>query len=128
MPVPPPARSAPTGGIEFCEGTSTLSEHLNAGDSFFNVYSHDLVRVAIAVPPVRVANPDQNADQTLLLMRQAQARHAVLVLFPELGLSAYSCDDLFHQRALLDATEAALLRVVAASAELPIITVIHAGR
>ena len=35
-------------------------------------------------------------------MREAAARHAALVLFPELGLSAYSCDDLFQQRALLD--------------------------
>jgi NAD+ synthase (glutamine-hydrolysing) len=41
----------------------------------------------------------------------------VLVAFPELGLSAYTCDDLFHQRALLDACETALGRVAQATAE-----------
>jgi NAD+ synthase (glutamine-hydrolysing) len=83
--------------------------------SFFNLYSHDLIRVAIGIPPVRVADPRWNAEQTLLLLEQAHARRAVLALFPELGLSAYSCEDLFHQRALLSAAEAALARVVDAS-------------
>ena len=88
---------------------------MKAGDPFFNLYSHDLVRVAAAVPRVRVADPAYNAEQTIALLGEADARHAVLVLFPELGLSAYSCDDLFHQRALLDATEAALGLVLEAS-------------
>ncbi|HTH76369.1 MAG TPA: NAD(+) synthase [Trinickia sp.] len=51
-------------------------------------------------------------------MREADARHAVIALFPELGLSAYSCDDLFQQRALLDACLAALTQVVAASRDI----------
>ena len=41
---------------------------------------------------------------------EAAAHGAALVAFPELGLSAYTCDDLFHQRALLDGCEAALAR------------------
>jgi NAD+ synthase (glutamine-hydrolysing) len=41
-----------------------------------------------------------------------------VALFPELGLSAYSNEDLFHQDALLDASEAALERVVEASRDL----------
>jgi NAD+ synthase (glutamine-hydrolysing) len=44
--------------------------------------------------------------------------------FPELGLSAYSCDDLFHQRALLDGCEAALAAVLAASADLPVLAIV----
>ena len=39
-------------------------------------------------------------------LQQAAQQGASLVAFPELGLSAYTCDDLFHQRALLDACEA----------------------
>ena len=97
---------------------------MKAGDPFFNLYSHDLVRVAVAIPAVRVANPAYNAEQTIALMRQADERQAILVLFPELGLSAYSCDDLFHQGALLDAVEAALVRVVEASAMLAVISVV----
>jgi NAD+ synthase (glutamine-hydrolysing) len=91
---------------------------LKAGDPFFNLYSHDLVRVAVAVPRIRVADPAYNAEQTIALLRRADARQALLVVFPELGLSAYSCEDLFHQGALLDAAEAALLSVLDASASL----------
>src|SRR5690606_12389032 len=54
----------------------------------------------------------------------ADARQAVLVLFPELGLSAYSCDDLFHQGALLDAAEAGLRQVLAASSTLNVIAAV----
>jgi NAD+ synthase (glutamine-hydrolysing) len=97
---------------------------LKAGDPFFNLYSHDLVRVAVAVPRVRVADPAYNAEQTVALLRQADARQAILVIFPELGLSAYTCDDLFHQGALLDAAEAALSRVLEASASLNVIGVV----
>ena len=96
---------------------------MKAGESFFNLYHHDLIRVAVAIPEVRVADPAHNAEQTIALLAQSAERHAVLALFPELGLSAYSCDDLFHQRALLDNVEAALLSGVQASAELPVVAV-----
>ncbi|MDB5820618.1 MAG: synthase, partial [Rhizobacter sp.] len=83
--------------------------------AFDNLYTHGFARVAIAVPRVRVADPAFNAQQTIAMMESAQATGAALVLFPELGLSAYTCDDLFHQKALLEACEAALGEVVAAS-------------
>ncbi len=84
-------------------------------DAFFQPASHGFVRVAVAVPRIRVADPVFNAEQTIELHARASADGASLVAFPELGLSAYTCDDLFHQHALLDACEAALLRVVEAS-------------
>jgi NAD+ synthase (glutamine-hydrolysing) len=93
-------------------------------EPFFNLYSHDLVRVAVAVPRLRVADPEYNAAHTIELMQAADARQALVVVFPELGLSAYSCDDLFHQGALLDAVEAALGQILAASAELGVISVV----
>ena len=76
--------------------------------SFFNLYHHNFVRLAVAVPEVRVADPAFNGDRTIELMHQADARRCALVVFPELGLSAYSCEDLFHQQALLDGALAAL--------------------
>jgi len=92
--------------------------------SFFNLYSHNFIRAAVAIPEVRVADPAFNAAQTVTLMQQAAARHAVLAVFPELGLSAYSCEDLFHQQALLDGSKAALEQVLAASRELALVTVV----
>jgi NAD+ synthase (glutamine-hydrolysing) len=99
---------------------------MKAGQEFFNLYNHDFARVAVAVPRVRVADPDFNVGQTIALMREAAARQAALVLFPELGLSAYSCEDLFQQRALLDACQRALDALVHASAELPVVAVVGA--
>ena len=81
---------------------------MQAVSPFFNLYSHDLVRVAVGIPAVRVADPAFNAERTIELMKQAADERAVVALFPELGLSAYSCDDLFHQRALLDGCQEAL--------------------
>jgi NAD+ synthase (glutamine-hydrolysing) len=86
--------------------------------SFFSPYSHGFVRAAVGVPLLRVADPGFNTERTLGLARQAAAMNAVLVLFPELGLSAYSNEDLFHQDALLDATLGCLEQVVEQSREL----------
>lgn len=93
---------------------------------FFNLYSHGFARVAVGVPECRVADPAFNAAQTIALAQQAAQGGAVLAAFPELGLSAYTCDDLFHQKALLDACEAALARVVEATAELDIALIVGA--
>ncbi len=92
--------------------------------SFFNLYRHNFARVAICIPEVRVADPAFNADRSIALLEEAGRRRAILALFPELGLSAYSCEDLFHQQALLDGTLAGLGRVVAASREIPVIAVV----
>ncbi|MFL6660405.1 MAG: NAD(+) synthase [Massilia sp.] len=93
-------------------------------NAFFNLYSHGFARVAVATPRCRVADPAFNAAQTIALAKQAQAQGAVLAAFPELGLSAYTCDDLFHQAALLDACEAALAQVVEASADMALALIV----
>jgi NAD+ synthase (glutamine-hydrolysing) len=95
-----------------------------ASGPFFNLYSHDFLRAAVAVPSIRVADPEFNALHTIESMEQAVEQHASIVLFPELGLSAYSCDDLFHQRALLDGVYAGLDRIVRASVHLPVLAVV----
>jgi NAD+ synthase (glutamine-hydrolysing) len=97
---------------------------MTASTSFFNLYTHGFARVAVAVPASRVADPAYNAAQTVRMMGEASQAGAALVVFPELGLSGYTCDDLFHQQALLDACEAALAQVVEASVDLPIATVV----
>jgi NAD+ synthase (glutamine-hydrolysing) len=82
---------------------------------FDNLYSHDFARLAVGLPLCRVADPVFNAEQTIALLAQAAADDVAVMAFPELGLSAYSCDDLFHQRPLLDGCEAALAAVLAAT-------------
>jgi len=94
--------------------------------NFFNLYSHDFARVAVGVPSCKVADPAFNAAQTIELANEAAAHGAVLVAFPELGVSAYTCDDLFHQRALLDACEEALQDILDASKGLNIAMIVGA--
>jgi NAD+ synthase (glutamine-hydrolysing) len=91
---------------------------------FRSIYRHGFARVAVAVPESRVGDPRNNLAATLDLAREADERKAVLALFPELGLSSYSLDDLHQQDALLDAVEAALAELVEASRELcPVLVV-----
>jgi NAD+ synthase (glutamine-hydrolysing) len=97
---------------------------MKPGEDFFNFYNHDLIRVAVAIPRVKVADPAGNARATIALAAEAAERRAVAVLFPELGLSAYSCEDLFQQRALLDACGDALTEVLRASASWPLLGVV----
>ena len=99
--------------------TTTPADH-----AFFNPASHGFARMAVAVPRIKVADPGFNGDETIAMLHAAAAQGAVLVAFPELGLSAYTCDDLFHQRALLDACEAALLRVAQATADAGAVAVV----
>jgi len=88
-------------------------------DDFFNLYRHGFARMAVATPLVRIGDPRHNVDATLDLMQQAARDKALLAVFPELGLSAYSCEDLFHQRALIDAAEDALAQLLARTRKLP---------
>src|SRR3954465_8532040 len=80
---------------------ASASRHpsMSTNQHFLNLYNHDFARLAVAVPRCRIADPAFNAEETRKLVAEAAARGASLVVFPELGLSAYTCDDLFHQRA-----------------------------
>ena len=92
--------------------------------SFHSIYAHGFARAAVCIPHVRVADPKFNAEHTVGLARRASELHAALALFPELGISAYSNEDLFHQDVLLDATKDALARVIAETRNLsPLIIV-----
>jgi NAD+ synthase (glutamine-hydrolysing) len=87
-------------------------------DPFYSIYSHGFLRAAVAIPSVRVADCRYNSERMLGLARRASEMHAAITLFPELGISAYSNEDLFHQDALLDAACSALASLVQASREL----------
>ena len=93
---------------------------------FHSIYSHGFIRAAVCVPIVRVADPQGNAEHTIGLARRASDLNAAVTLFPELGISAYSNDDLFHQDALLDATRVAVDQIVLASRTLKTILIVGA--
>ncbi|MFL5254109.1 MAG: NAD(+) synthase [Rhodopila sp.] len=86
--------------------------------SFRSLYRHGFARVAACTTRTALADPATNAE-TILHMARACDRQAVAVaVFPELGLSGYSIGDLLQQVVLLDAVEAAIDTLVAASTDL----------
>lgn len=93
---------------------------------FNNIYAHGFVRVAAASPRVRLADPAANARETIDLMRKADKAGAALVVFPELGMSGYTLDDLHLQSTLLAAVREAIAAVKKASRSLAPVVVIGA--
>ncbi|KQN30117.1 NAD(+) synthase [Sphingomonas sp. Leaf38] len=85
---------------------------------FYAIHSHGLIRVAAATPRASVGDTGANADATIALAREADARGVDLVVFPELNLTSYAIDDLHLQTAQQRATLAAIATVVAASSTL----------
>jgi NAD+ synthase (glutamine-hydrolysing) len=92
--------------------------------AFFSPYSHQFVRLATCVPQVAVADPMKNGDQVAALFAEGDRDGVAVMLFPELGLSAYAIDDLLFQDALLDAVVAQVARFIELSRDrLPVLVV-----
>ena len=94
--------------------------------SFYAIHSQGFVRVAACTPTVAVGDPGLNAAETLSLAREGHDRGVDLMLFPELGISAYAIDDLFLQDTLLRRVEVELAALAAASVELAPVLVVGA--
>ncbi|HLW68158.1 MAG TPA: NAD(+) synthase [Gemmataceae bacterium] len=77
---------------------------------------YGFVRVAAAVPRLRVADCDFNTDRIIGLMQRAESEQVGILLFPELCITGYTCADLFHQTVLQQGSLAALARLTKASA------------
>ena len=79
------------------------------------------LKVAAATPEVRVADCAWNRAQTAELMRQAAEQGVKVVCFPELGLTGYTCADLFLQSTLLRGAERALEELMAETKDLDLL-------
>jgi NAD+ synthase (glutamine-hydrolysing) len=73
---------------------------------------HGFLRVAAGCPELRVADTAFNADRTLDLLAWAEQLGVNLAVFPEMGLTGYTCHDLYHTLTLQRAAADALARVV----------------
>lgn len=83
-----------------------------------------LISVACGTPKLRLADCDFNAEQTFTLMRQADQQGVKFLVLPELGLTGYTCGDLFYQDTLLRGAEEALSTVLAATRPLEVIAAV----
>lgn len=76
------------------------------------------IRVAASTPKIRVADPDFNREQILELMKEGAAQQTKIMVFPELCLTAYTCNDLFLQNTLLSKAKEGLEYLVKESKNL----------
>ena len=85
-----------------------------------------LLRVAAVVPKVNVADCEYNASQIIEATEKAAKCGAKVIVTPELGVTGYTCGDLFHQSTLLNAAESALLKILEATKHLDALLVVGA--
>ena len=86
--------------------------------------NYGFVRVAAAIPCVKVGDCKNNAQQIESLIIQAEGKGAEIICFPELCVTAYTCGDLFSQQLLLDDAEMSLISILDFTRSLDIISII----
>ena len=84
----------------------------------------DFIRIACAVPPVQVGNVIQNTQDIRGFLARADEQDADIVLFPELSLTGYTCQDLFFQDRLNEAAIYGLEQIATCTASHPAITAV----
>ena len=72
---------------------------------------HGFLRLAAAIPDVRVADVNHNVEQIVALTRMAADEDVALAVFPELSITGYTCADLFFQTRLTDTAVESLERI-----------------
>ena len=72
---------------------------------------HGFVKVAALTPKIRVADPAWNAEAILKKIKEAQENKAKIMVFPELCITGFTCQDLFLQERMLEEAKKALLRI-----------------
>lgn len=74
--------------------------------------NYGFIKVAAAIPQVKVADCSYNAEQIINLIHTAEEKGVNISVFPELCITGYTCGDLFAQQQLLDGAEKALQRIL----------------
>lgn len=85
---------------------------------------HGYVKVAAGVPFVKVADCFYNIERTEAMVRRAAEQQVELLTFPELGITGYTCGDLFLQPYLLEEAEAAVNELAARTADLSLLFIV----
>ena len=84
------------------------------------------LKVAAAIPHVRVGDCDYNTERMAALADEAARRGVEIVVFPELGVTGYTCGDLLLHPALLDDADQALEELVRSTRKLPLVAIVGA--
>lgn len=86
--------------------------------------NYGFIKVASAVPSVKVADCKYNVEQIEQQIILAEGQGVEIIVFPELSLTGYTCQDLFRQNLLLETTESAMLMLLDFTRQLNIISIV----
>lgn len=86
--------------------------------------NYGFVKVAVAIPQVRVADTRFNTEQIENLIAIAEGKQIQIVSFPELCITGYTCGDLFAQQTLLESAEEALMQILSNTRQLDITAIL----
>lgn len=93
-------------------------------EKFMTMRNLGLVRVGSAVPTLKVANTKNNAKEIISMIKQAEKNKTGVILFPELAITGYSCNDLFYQEHLYQSQLTALFTICEATCGLQITVIL----
>ena len=85
---------------------------------------HGFIKVAAAVPAVKVADVEYNVQQIESIIAQAEGRGVEVLVFPELCITGYTCQDLFKEQLLLDRAESAVITLLDFTRKLDVISIV----
>ena len=85
---------------------------------------YGFVNVAAAVPMVKVADVAYNVEQIKSLITQADSQNVEVIVFPELCITGYTCQDLFKEQLLLDQAEQGIVQLLDFSRKLGIVSIV----
>ena len=87
---------------------------------------YGFITVADAVPSVKVADTEYNVKQIEDFVAQAEGKGVEIIVFPELSITGYSCQDLFLQQLLIEQSEVAVMQLLDFTRKLDIICIVGA--
>ena len=82
------------------------------------------ITVAAAIPQVKVADCIYNTQQIESMIAQAEGKGVEIIVFPELSITGYTCQDLFRQHALLEQAETAVMMLLDFTRKLDVIAIV----
>ena len=86
--------------------------------------NYGFVKVAAAIPQVKVADCKWNVSRIELLIKEAEQQGVQMIVFPELCISGYTCGDLFAQRLITEESEMALMMLLNNTRQLDIVSIV----
>ena len=86
--------------------------------------TYGFIKVAAGVPAIKVADVAYNVQQIESLIAQAEGKGVEMIVFPELCITGYSCQDLFREQLLLDKAEEGLMLLLDFTRKLDVISVV----